>query len=123
MIRRPPSSLRTDTLFPSTTLFRSRPATAVRRRGAGAGWRRRPASLRREMQGDGPGQPVGDRGLRTEETTSDLQSLMRISYADICLKNKIKLNNDDRHSHDTSHQPDRTTTRNETRAKTKRLTL
>src|SRR3546814_7234035 len=96
MIRRPPRSTRTDTLFPYPTLFRS-------------GWRYRPsrrssrADLRRRRQGarppgphvraiaqqegarSGPEErPVG----RSEEHTSELQSLMRISYAVFCLKKK-----------------------------------
>src|SRR3546814_4269843 len=137
MIRRPPRSTRTDTLFPYTTLFRSRrapharPATTRRgttkarrfresRRGAdhpreSAG---RAASLRNEAQGFVDAQQrgirLGRRGLgagaqhatqafgviahrtvfflhrlqtRSEEHTSELQSLMRISYAVFCLKN------------------------------------
>src|SRR3546814_16617462 len=78
MIRRPPRSTRTDTLFPYTTLFRSpRPAAPVRqlvRLGQG---RLRAAGVRlRHRQG------------RSEEHTSELQSLMRISYAVFCLKKK-----------------------------------
>src|SRR3546814_8196441 len=90
MIRRPPRSTRTDTLFPYTTRFRSmgkrrsRPAPADRRRDGLAP--RRPAGLPR------PGEhrlrrPGGFR-LRSEEHTSELQSLMRISYAVFCLKKK-----------------------------------
>src|SRR3546814_3356529 len=92
MIRRPPRSTRTDTLFPYTTLFRSKLVGAA---------------------GFGPGQPDlgggGRRGegaqhppikarmgrtansiaeVRSEEHTSELQSLMRISYAVFCLKKK-----------------------------------
>src|SRR3546814_3308228 len=98
MIRRPPRSTRTDTLFPYTTLFRSRPRphlTAVAlsaitgpaasharvraRRPAGAGERTGVARRR------------ADRGeSRSEEHTSELQSLMRISYAVFCLKKKTK---------------------------------
>src|SRR3546814_2876233 len=81
MIRRPPRSTRTDTLFPYTTLFRSIPS-------------------------DDPGPRADPRldplrqsdlecrarraGLRSEEHTSELQSLMRISYAVFCLKKKNK---------------------------------
>src|SRR3546814_5985900 len=68
MIRRPPRSTRTDTLFPYTTLFRS--YCAVRSRGL----RHRP--------------PVRRCPWRSEEHTSELQSLMRISYAVFCLKKK-----------------------------------
>src|SRR3546814_3142209 len=80
MIRRPPRSTRTDTLFPYTTLFRSV---------GHAGWSRSGASgLGREPRGPRRlrGQP------RSEEHTSELQSLMRISYAVFCLKKKIKNN-------------------------------
>src|SRR3546814_12917411 len=79
MIRRPPRSTRTDTLFPYTTLFRSPHY---------AGAMPQPALDQIE-----PGQ--GDRQerkqeLRSEEHTSELQSLMRISYAVFCLKKKKK---------------------------------
>src|SRR3546814_6669173 len=74
MIRRPPISTRTDTLFPYTTLFRSpRP----RRERARSHRRERPLSR-------------APRGRRSEEHTSELQSLMRISYAVFCLKKKKK---------------------------------
>src|SRR3546814_10088686 len=89
MIRRPPRSTRTDTLFPYTTLCRSRhprPCTGPRHRGD---LRRpaRPGLGRHSAQGDrGRDQ---DRGRhRSEEHTSELQSLMRISYAVFCLKKK-----------------------------------
>src|SRR3546814_10579700 len=76
MIRRPPRSTRTDTLFPYTTLFRS-----GEHRGAP-----RPRSLRRH-HGQRPTTDVRRRP-RSEEHTSELQSLMRISYAVFCLKKK-----------------------------------
>src|SRR3546814_5608817 len=92
MIRRPPRSTRTDTLFPYTTLFRSRlraaqpgacrrPARAARRAGFVA---------RRRLSDRQP--PIGLRVRRgrSEEHTSELQSLMRISYAVFCLKKKKK---------------------------------
>src|SRR3546814_3137300 len=92
MILRPPRSTRTDTRFPYTTLFRSvrnaRPDSRRRRcRGAaGAGARAdRPMGMRPDRQQ--PTELVG-RGLRSEEHTSELQSLMRISYAVFCLKKK-----------------------------------
>src|SRR3546814_7105960 len=102
MIRRQPRSTRTDTLLPYTTLFRSSPPGAASRpRGPGgtgpsaAGRRRRwPGSydlarLQVEIGGDQPG---GHRRRldveRSEEHTSELQSLMRISYAVFCLKKK-----------------------------------
>src|SRR3546814_6016859 len=97
MIRRPPRSTRTDTLFPYTTLFRSRRqaagagpdrpgaarATADHGRGVGGGSPTRNRSGRRKAA------PGGGR-LRSEEHTSELQSLMRISYAVFCLKKKTK---------------------------------
>src|SRR3546814_4703344 len=97
MIRRPPRSTRTDTLFPYTTLFRSLPTIRSRRAGViaarGAG-----AKARREVLGGGgcrlPDavdcalQVAGDVDARSEEHTSELQSLMRISYAVFCLKKK-----------------------------------
>src|SRR3546814_3876846 len=86
MIRRPPRSTRTDTLFPYTTLFRSRPARARAccRLPSGAdrgGYCRRPRV-------NTPAENVGSFLLRSEEHTSELQSLMRISYAVFCLKKK-----------------------------------
>src|SRR3546814_3911990 len=85
MIRRPPRSTRTDTLFPYTTLFRSGDALFPRGRGGRAA---RPA--RRDDpaagRGGGAGGPGGRlRRRRSEEHTSELQSLMRISYAVFCL--------------------------------------
>src|SRR3546814_1211574 len=89
MIRRPPRSTRTDTLFPYTTLFRSNAdrhsAVAARRTRAAYRGRRR-AILR---------------GSRSEEHTSELQSLMRISYAVFCLKKKKKNNKNNMHSDET----------------------
>src|SRR3546814_4690096 len=86
MIRRPPRSTRTDTLFPYTTLFRSarptyRRATALHRRGMGI--QALPSLVNRSHRKD---RPV--RNGRSEEHTSELQSLMRISYAVFCLKQK-----------------------------------
>src|SRR3546814_20553209 len=83
MIRRPPRSTRTDTLFPYTTLFRSRSHCPVagRRAGRVAIW----SCLARHFLGQG--RPPGG-GNRSEEHTSELQSLMRISYAVFCLKKK-----------------------------------
>src|SRR3546814_5830973 len=78
MIRRPPRSTRTDTLFPYTTLFRSaHPLRAVRR--IDRLRRHHPVgAARRSLTDTGSG--------RSEEHTSELQSLMRISYAVFCLK-------------------------------------
>src|SRR3546814_6725407 len=105
MIRRPPRSTRTDTLFPYTTLFRSRQRRIAfqpdDRVGGlrGAESRRAPADgeqgARRPAGSARPracGQGAGTRRMtmRSEEHTSELQSLMRISYAVFCLKNKTK---------------------------------
>src|SRR3546814_11085316 len=91
MIRRPPRSTRTDTLFPYTTLFRSpllvgcvsavktvvtAPVKAV---GQVADWSTTSQDESDRNRG---------RELRSEEHTSELQSLMRISYAVFCLKKK-----------------------------------
>src|SRR3546814_6439385 len=114
MLRRPPSSTRTDTLFPYTTLFRS-------------GWRVAatagsldddPTSTSKGTSGFGAYALSGESvdvvvgvwffaaGLsrkatpsacRSEEHTSELQSLMRISYAVFCLKKKINTNNTIKH--------------------------
>src|SRR3546814_1915493 len=108
MIRRPPRSTRTDTLFPYTSLFRSAAGTAGRPAEAGRlrkrlldGWRYRtdPRHLRpcrqirrHDLSRRGAcGRPVW-RPWRSEEHTSELQSLMRISYAVFCLKKKKKIN-------------------------------
>src|SRR3546814_6506096 len=101
MIRRPPRSTRTDTLFPYTTLFRSI-----------EGSRRTDSERRGRLLFDQPSKgpaheypcsvcppfpaqglyPARSRGAsrRSEEHTSELQSLMRISYAVFCLKKKTK---------------------------------
>src|SRR3546814_4487792 len=113
MIRRPPRSTRTDTLFPYTTLFRSHhrravaPQTDFDRRARPpifdrvadqivqkleklipvAGNRRQPRLGVDQHLPFSLGQPVAQR-VRSEEHTSELQSLMRISYAVFCLKKK-----------------------------------
>src|SRR3546814_4448679 len=83
MIRRPPRSTRTDTLFPYTTLFRSQ-------------WRDAPGPYRgvRPVLHAAPARWAVAARLqaRSEEHTSELQSLMRISYAVFCLKKKKKNN-------------------------------
>src|SRR3546814_2706957 len=97
MIRRPPRSTRTDTLFPYTTLFRSTPH---RDGGRGRALRgQRPRRVGRHPGGGGGGQ----RGERSEEHTSELQSLMRISYAVFCLKKKTKIRNTDNKENSIQH--------------------
>src|SRR3546814_7496381 len=112
MIRRPPRSTRTDTLFPYTTLFRSgnkipealegdRTGEARRALQADAGERLQASELfhlyRRGEPGGAVGQVEGTAGgdsrragvsLRSEKQTSELQSLIRISYAVFCVKKK-----------------------------------
>src|SRR3546814_2521364 len=90
MLRRPPRSTRTDTLFPYTTLFRSYPGVRgfVDRLG---GSRCPPRSLlgpTRTADERHARRLLRSRVLRSEEHTSELQSLMRISYAVFCLKKK-----------------------------------
>src|SRR3546814_2955146 len=81
MIRRPPRSTRTDTLFPYTTLFRSG-ACAL-----GIQERERLIGQPAERHPNGIGRGDAEEA-RSEEHTSELQSLMRISYAVFCLKKK-----------------------------------
>src|SRR3546814_2697673 len=105
MIRRPPRSTRTDTLFPYTTLCRSGSVSASSLRPP---WpRSRRSVVRRRLEHALPVlvllgfataavlvnlllADAQDRGVRSEEHTSELQSLMRISYAVFCLKKKKK---------------------------------
>src|SRR3546814_5024748 len=82
MIQRPPRSTRTDTLLPYTTLFRSRLPRGGRVRVPLAD--RQPAQRRAGRRR----LPLLRVRLRSEEHTSELQSLMRISYAVFCLKKK-----------------------------------
>src|SRR3546814_10512499 len=98
MIRRPPRSTRTDTLFPYTTLFRSVEGIASMLRakqtsygyeielGKTFGLYRTIWNDKRYGANDNGTGLVGE--LRSEEHTSELQSLMRISYAVLCLKKK-----------------------------------
>src|SRR3546814_20586028 len=104
MIRRPPRSTRTDTLFPYTTLFRSKAVRSILQAGkaVAAGdqhdviqwksvcWRGYNSFAARASKQEAE---QNSRRERSEEHTSELQSLMRISYAVFCLKKKhnIKL--------------------------------
>src|SRR3546814_2999952 len=99
MTRRPPRSTRTDTLFPYTTLFRSRLRTDhTQPRDPAAG--QYPAGIVAAQSGPDPLLALLDlcahqrsgRSPRSEEHTSELQSLMRISYAVFCLKKKTHTN-------------------------------
>src|SRR3546814_4449939 len=95
MIRRPPRSTRTDTLFPYTTLFRSWLLGQMMHWFA-TGMRRPDPSLDEQYHViaehyDAMLSHYGtETGVRSEEHTSELQSLMRISYAVFCLKKKKK---------------------------------
>src|SRR3546814_1660467 len=99
MIRRPPRSTRTDTLFPYTTLFRSPVASGAPSDAEGS-IPREPVSIEAQSDRMSPNRlsvtiTSNCRGLRTsrsEEHTSELQSLMRISYAVFCLKKKKQQN-------------------------------
>src|SRR3546814_7418807 len=99
MIRRPPRATRTDTLFPYTTLFRSADQAAVEPIYEEMdGWSESTAGAR--SYADLPAQAIKyiqrvqelieTPIARSEEHTSELQSLMRISYAVFCLKKKTK---------------------------------
>src|SRR3546814_3395661 len=96
MRRPPPISTRTDTLFPYTTLFRSRRPRAQPLVSGRPRHRRTQGQLRGPARGEPlfgaglppPPQPPRLVSARSEEHTSELQSLMRISYAVFCLKKK-----------------------------------
>src|SRR3546814_1634364 len=89
MIRRPPRSTRTDTLFPYTTLFRSNSAGS-KGSGIGGATLEGPALERLPVLiAADPAHQDRKAFERSEEHTSELQSLMRISYAVFCLKKKI----------------------------------
>src|SRR3546814_2167549 len=108
MIRRPPRSTRTDTLFPYTTLFRSNRIVAPAKAGAAVG--SAPMPTIPAFAGGHEDRKKGRRSdsaalfaseflrhrhqprQRSEEHTSELQSLMRISYAVFCLKKKKHYN-------------------------------
>src|SRR3546814_7458711 len=96
MVRRPPRSTRTDTLFPYTTLFRSR-AESVRAEGRPGHGGGRQAEVRDDLcrlpYARRHRQSIAGCAQRSEEHTSELQSLMRISYAVFCLKKKNKTRN------------------------------
>src|SRR3546814_1176185 len=99
MVRRPPRSTRTDTLFPYTTLFRS--LLDARRNnylaalsqvgGSDGGMALAWLDMSTGEFGLTETGLAGPEGARSEEHTSELQSLMRISYAVFCLKKKTKV--------------------------------
>src|SRR3546814_6270763 len=99
MIRRPPRSTRTDTLFPYTTLFRSDATNVIERPALTV---ITPVSMdHMDFLGTDLAAVAGEKAaiqkpgvVRSEEHTSELQSLMRISYAVFCLKKKKKKTKD-----------------------------
>src|SRR3546814_6811081 len=102
MIRRPPRSTRTDTLFPYTTLFRSPHPPDGEELPQGVGARGGRLDMDDAAGVVGVQRGVPDRRVdadRSEEHTSELQSLMRISYAVFCLKKKRTKNTDRQHKH------------------------
>src|SRR3546814_9434898 len=123
MIRRPPRSTRTDTLFPYTTLFRSsrllkRPSKPrPTSRSMATTWNSWPPSNQMRARAlirladpdrhdaHACGHDRTDRHMRSEEHTSELQSLMRISYAVFCLKKKKK---NRRQQHNKKDKPEHT---------------
>src|SRR3546814_7425633 len=118
LIRRPPRSTRTDTLFPYTSLFRSQQTEMH-------GGLRKEEPCQRTLDNaefhqpavDRPDQPEhrapyhNPRGVRSEEHTSELQSLMRISYAVFCLKKKKKNNKNTTNSTKCVHRKNNNNTR------------
>src|SRR3546814_3434272 len=124
MIRRPPRSTRTDTLFPYTTLFRSAGSTQITAAlSSNFVTDGGPGAQTIDLRGLGPNRtlvllngrragPAGTRGavssfdlnvlplsiVRSEEHTSELQSLMRISYAVFCLKKNNRIQSHPKHS-------------------------
>src|SRR3546814_8105014 len=117
MIRLPPRSTRTDTLFPYTMLFRSQPrdlrngslGVALLADDLGGGLQDTHVGLARLLLAGQPPLLYGtehrrvrhreSRRFRSEEHTSELQSLMRISYAVFCLKKKINKKHTIKHKH------------------------
>src|SRR3546814_10633332 len=109
MIRRPPRSTRTDTLFPYTTLFRSGSPHVHRGRPIWEFWRHHRLHVQRleaclcgasTLKARTPKSQTARKlaKRRSEEHTSELQSLMRISYAVFCLKKKTKKSNINKHN-------------------------
>src|SRR3546814_2285664 len=103
MIRRPPRSTRTDTLLPYTTRFRSHQRGEARRQSrrggfGGATW------CHPEEEGSARERATVGIEARSEEHTSELQSLMRISYAVFCLKKKTKKHSPTKHQITKKHK-------------------
>src|SRR3546814_3550667 len=106
MIRRPPRSTRTDTLFPYTTLFRSPPSSSTPRSPGSPSRSNSWPTCSAPTTADVGGAEQRRGNQRSEEHTSELQSLMRISYAVFCLKKKKTLthNNQPQKSKKNMHQ-------------------
>src|SRR3546814_10033816 len=86
MIRRPPRSTRTDTLFPYTTLFRSGGVGSDKKIATPSPISHREKGVESELFSTPLLPPRHTTPFRSEEHTSELQSLLRISYAVFCLK-------------------------------------
>src|SRR3546814_4515436 len=119
MIRRPPRSTRTDTLFPYTTLFRSGDPdlSGLQVNAVGAGPKAAPGACAGQNLHSGleafQQSLIGTQhaladDARSEEHTSELQSLMRISYAVFCLKKKKQKNLDMYNMSSTHYQHNQT---------------
>src|SRR3546814_9264552 len=91
MLRRPPRSTRTDTLFPYTTLFRSALVIVLQRVTDNVGRTVEPVAGHGEICNGATHRRQDLLGTDRKSNTSELQSLMRISYAVFCLKKKNKL--------------------------------
>src|SRR3546814_3996225 len=110
MIRRPPRSTRPDTRFPYTTLFRSILTSAERAKdfpqkpvyilGTGESVETPMISQMEDFTSSKAFRVSGKKAFRSEEHTSELQSLMRISYAVFCLKKK-----NNRYTYQRTHVP------------------
>src|SRR3546814_5753808 len=114
MIRRPPRSTRTDTLFPYTTLFRSAKAARLPSRflliaeivEAEKAWPHSSSVIALTLRVETPWTYISASvatSARSEEHTSELQSLMRISYAVFCLKKKKQNSNKQHPEHKNQH--------------------
>src|SRR3546814_10026846 len=117
MIRRPPRSTRTAPLFPYTTLFRSLLGNEMAPRVHNSGHWTIEGAHTSQFENHVRavlGLPLGDTGargmsamfnwIRSEEHTSELQSLMRISYAVFCLNKKTKTNHKYKHHTYITHE-------------------
>src|SRR3546814_3926765 len=123
MIRRPPRSTRTDTLFPYTTLFRSPPNEFPFDHSIAANGTLPIEPMKVKKATIGATAAFSSTARRSEEHTSELQSLMRISYAVFCLKKKKRSQTKPQHTthknitkhHYPTHSNSNTNTHNNSR--------